>query len=364
MGIAPEKLFSLFATEGEFRSCTPFGSGHIHDTFRVDTRDPATPDYILQRINDVVFRDVTGLQGNIMTVTRHIRGKLMSVPGSDHQRRCLTPIATREGRSWHTAPDGSHWRMFLYITNHRSYDIVDTEQKAYEGGRAIGQFTAMLADLPGESVTETIPDFHNTVRRIETFRRSLLADSAGRVSGVRAETGKILDRADKMSSIIRLGEQGLIPLRITHNDTKFNNVLLDDDDKALCVIDLDTVMPGYVHYDFGDAIRTAASTATEDAEDLTTVALSLPLYRAWTRGFLSETNAILTPAEKEWLPFAPQLITYEQALRFLTDYIDGDIYYKISHSGHNLQRARTQLRLLESMEENYSAMEAIVREFS
>ena len=253
--------------------------------------------------------------------------------------------------------------MFVYIRNHRSYDIVDTEAKAFEGGRAIGRFVFMLSDLPGDSVAETIPGFHNIEKRLKALSESISADRADRRRFVAGEIDEILKRSGEMSHILRLGREGKIPLRITHNDSKFNNILLDENDKALCVIDLDTVMPGYVHYDFGDAIRTAACTAAEDETDLSLVSFSVPLFEAWTKGFLGETREILTPTEKEWLAFAPRLITYAQTVRFLTDYLDGDVYYKTKHTEHNLERTRTQLHLLKSMEQQSESMERIVRKY-
>lgn len=353
-------ITDLFDTRWECIGAVPFGSGHIHDTYRVFTKESGSPGYILQRINTNVFNNVESLQGNIEKVTSHIREKLATIPGSDPLRQCLTLVRTRNGATWFTDEAGSCWRMFIYIDRHRSYDTVGNEARAFEGGRAIGIFTAMLSDLPGNAVEETIPDFHNTLKRISDFRASVSSDRAGRVMEVMNEIEEIESRAGGMDIISRLGAEGSIPLRITHNDTKFNNILLDENDRALCVIDLDTVMPGYVHYDFGDAIRTAANTGAEDAADTESVSLSLPLYHAWSHGFLNEAGEILTPAEKEWLSFAPLLITYEQALRFLADHINGDIYYKAGFPGHNLQRTRAQLKLLKSMEEQQSQMKDII----
>ena len=353
-------IVSHFDTEWEYQNGITFGSGHIHDTYRIYTREKDSPGYILQRINTTIFRDVAALQGNIETVTSHIRSKLAAIPGSDLSRQCLTMLKTRTGKSWHTDEEGNCWRMFVFITRHRTYDIIDTEAKAFEGGRAIGNFTAMLADLKADTVAETIPGFHDIEKRIAGFRVSVGSDQAGRAGAAAREIDEIQSRAEKMTVIQRLGSEGRIPLRITHNDTKFNNVLLDENDRALCVIDLDTVMPGYVHYDFGDAIRTAANTGAEDAADTDSVSLSLPYYNAWSLGFLSEARRILTPEELEWLPFAPLLITYEQTLRFLVDYLEGDIYYKIRYQEHNLLRARAQLKLLQSMEQNYGQMKTII----
>jgi thiamine kinase-like enzyme len=218
----------------------------------------------------------------------------------------------------------------------------------------------MLSDIPGGPLFETIPRFHDIESRLETFILKIKENPAGRVVTVGEEINQILQRAEEMKIILKLGKEGKIPLRITHNDTKFNNILLDENDKALCIIDLDTVMPGYVHYDFGDAIRTAANTASEDEKDLSRIKMDINLFKAYAEGYLSETGETLNDVEKEYLAFAPKLITYIIAVRFLTDFIDGDNYFKIHHELHNLQRARAQLRLVMSMEEQYDSMKNII----
>lgn len=356
-----EKIFGNFITGAEFLRGEPFGSGHIHDTFRITTRGELNDDYILQRLNNRIFKDIPRLQNNIERVTLHLRNKLSLIPGSDIKRECLRLIPAADNKSWFVDGSGSFWRMYIFITGHRSYNIVDSPGKAYEGGKAIGRFQAMLADLPGEALHETIPSFHDIEKRLETFNSTVLQDPAGRAVSAGKEIEDVLRRAEEMKVILRLGKEGRIPLRITHNDTKFNNILLDEKDKALCVIDLDTVMPGYVHYDFGDAIRTAANKAAEDEKDLSKVKMDINLFEAYARGYLSETRDTLNETEKEYLAFAPRLITYTIAVRFLTDYIDGDNYFKIHHEHHNLQRARAQLKLVESMEEQYEEMRDIIR---
>jgi Ser/Thr protein kinase RdoA (MazF antagonist) len=250
--------------------------------------------------------------------------------------------------------------MYIFISAHRSYNTVDSSGKAFEGGKAIGRFQVMLSDMPGGPLNETIPFFHNIEKRLETFNQKIKDDPAERVKSVSFEINEFLKRANEMRVILQLGSEGKIPLRITHNDTKFNNILLDESDKALCVIDLDTVMPGYVHYDFGDAIRTVTNNAPEDETDLSKVRMNLELFKAYAEGYLSESGETLNDTEKEYLAFAPRLITYTIALRFLTDYIDGDNYFKIHHAHHNLQRARAQLKLVMSMEEQYDEMRRII----
>ena len=365
MEVNLEKVFNLFDAKGSYFSGEIYGSGHIHDTYRIITAEDDCDNYIIQKLNTRVFRDVPKLQNNIERVTTHLKNKLSLIPGSNVKRECLTLIPLRgSNMTWHCDWDGNYWRMYIYISDHKSYDIVDTPDKAYEGGKAIGRFQAMLADLGGEPLFETIPFFHNIEKRLETFHRTVISDPKGRA----AEAGDIIkdieSREDKMKTILRLGEKGLIPLRTTHNDTKFNNILLDVNDTALCVIDLDTVMPGYVHYDFGDAIRTATNTAAEDESDLDRIKMDINLFSAYAEGYLSQTRDTLNATEIEYLALAPQVITYTIATRFITDFIDGDNYFKIKHSHHNLQRARAQMKLLKSMEEQYSEMQKIIKSLS
>jgi thiamine kinase-like enzyme len=364
MGYNLKDIFELFVADGTFLNGEPYGSGHIHDTFRIETAEKDKDDYILQRLNNRVFKNIPELQQNIERVTVHLKNKLRTKPGSDIKRECLSLIPSRDGKSWIVDNEGNYWRMYIFISNHHSYNLVDSEDKAYEGGKAIGRFQAMLSDMPGGPLFETIPWFHNIGKRLQTFNLKISENPAGRVKSVTGEIDQIHKRAEEMKIILKLGNEGKIPLRITHNDTKFNNILLDENDKALCVIDLDTVMPGYVHYDFGDSIRTAANTASEDERDLSRIRMDINLFRAYSEGYLSETAETLNDVEKEFLAFSPGLITYTIALRFLTDFIDGDHYFKIHHELHNLQRARAQLQLMKSMEEQYEEMKRIIRKLT
>ena len=356
-----KKLYECFAADGTYLSGESFGSGHIHETYHIKTAEKDKDDYILQKLNNKIFRNIPELQNNIERVTIHLLGKISVIPGSDIKRQCLQLIPSRDGNSWITDSYGNYWRMFIFIRNHKSYDIVDSPEKAFEGGKAIGRFQALLADLPGKPLFETIPYFHDVERRLDAFTKILNNDPAGRVSKTIDETDFILKRSEDMKIIHKLGREGKIPVRITHNDTKFNNILFDENDRSLCIIDLDTVMPGYFHSDFGDAIRTGANAAAEDEPELSKVKMDIGLFEAYAGGYLSETRNTLNDVEKEYLAFSPLLMTYEQALRFLTDYIDGDTYYKIHHEHHNLQRTRAQIRLLESMEGQYGAMQEIIR---
>ncbi len=355
-----QEIASRFRHSGTFAKAFPYGSGHINDTYKVETLEDDAPDYLLQRVNHLVFKNVPGLMSNIDRVTRHIRAKLEQIPGSDPDRETLTLIHTHEGGIFYQDPEGNFWRMYIFIRDNRSYDIVTTPEQAFEGGRMFGRFQAMLTDLPGEPLVDTIPNFHNIEWRLGDFEETIARDAAGRVASVKDEIRFIRRRAEEMSSILLLGREGLIPMRITHNDTKFNNVLLDQNDKGLCVIDLDTVMPGYVHYDFGDSIRTTTNTAAEDEKDLSLVEMDIRLFEAYASGFLDETRKTLTITEIDYLAFAGKLFPYIIGLRFLTDYIDGDNYFKIKHEHHNLQRARAQFKLLSSMEAQFREMRGII----
>ena len=355
-----KEIFGYFTSEGTYLTGEPYGSGHIHDTFLVITIENDKDDYILQRLNDKIFKDIPQLQNNIERVTVHLNKKLQAIPGSYTKRECLTLIPSKDGKSWIIDKFGSYWRMYIFISNHRSYNIVDNPDKAFEGGKAIGRFQAMLADMPGGPLMETIPKFHDIENRLEMLNQKIKEDPAGRVASLTEEIKEYLSRSEEMKTILKLGRAGKIPLRITHNDTKFNNILLDENDRALCVIDLDTVMPGYVHYDFGDAIRTVTNTAAEDEKDLTKVEMNITLFEAYARGYLSEAGKTLNEVEKEYLAFAPKLITYTIGARFLTDYIDGDNYFKIHYPLQNLQRTRAQLKLVMSMERQYDDMKKII----
>jgi len=357
----PQSITSHFQINGTVLSALPYGSGHINDTYRVETIETDKPNYILQRINHKIFTNVSGLMENITRVTTHIRKKLENTPGADPDRQTLTLIPTVDNQSFYHDADGNYWRMYLFIEDNRSYDIVDSPDKAFEGGRMFGKFQSMIADLPGGPLFETIPNFHNIDMRLATLKQTIDQDPVGRAASIKAEAGFVWQRAAEMGTILHLGQQGLIPQRITHNDTKFNNVLLDANDKGLCVIDLDTVMPGYVHYDYGDSIRTSTNTGAEDDPDLSKVEMDIRLFEAYTNGFLQETRSTLTPMELEYFPLAGKLLPYMIGVRFLTDYVDGDHYFKIKHDQHNLQRARAQFKLLTSMERQFDEMKRIVK---
>ncbi len=354
-------IFRHFRSEGTFLKGEPFGSGHIHDTYKITTAEEDQHNYILQRINTNIFKDVEELQNNIFQVTSHIRKKLSAIPGSDPDRETLTIIPSTDGKLFYRDDKGDYWRTYIFIERHRSYDKVETTEQAYQGGRAIGRFEMLIAGLDPSGIYEVLPGFHDMEMRLNNFYKVLEKDPENRAAAIQDDVQFVLDRAEEMMTIKRLGKEGKIPLRITHNDTKFNNVLLDENDRSLCVIDLDTVMPGYIHYDFGDAIRTTANSAFEDEKDLEKVFVRLDLYEAFARGFMEEVRNELNDTEIDYLPFSARMLTFIIGLRFITDYIDGDHYFKIHHPGHNLERARAQFKLVKSMEEHREEMEEIIR---
>ncbi len=345
-------LASQFDIEGDVLESSPFGSGHINDTYRVVTDGQSTNCYLLQRINHHVFKDVAGVMRNMQLVTQHLKEKYREIDGDrpSLERNVLTLMPTRGGDAYLVDEQGNFWRMLVFLNDTRSYDIVETPQQAMEGGRAFGQFQRLLSDLDVKLIQEVLPDFHHIGKRLDKLNRAVAADAVGRVGRVGAELTAIRQREERMHTILDWAAEGRLPVRITHNDTKFNNVLLDAQDRAQCVIDLDTVMPGYVAYDFGDAIRTIINRAAEDEAELAKITLNIPLFEAYTMGYFEEAHPFLTPEEVDSLIEGVMLLPYMQAVRFLTDFLEGDHYFKVHHENHNLQRARAQLRLVEQLE--------------
>ena len=356
-------IIRLFQTGGTISHFASYGTGHINDTYKVETRNGGTLSYLLQRVNHSVFKNVPELMENVQRVTTHIRKKLSEIPGSDPDKETLTLIETHEGKPYCQDDKGNYYRMYLFISDHHTYDIVQTQQQAYEAGRMFGRFQDFMSDLPGKPLHETIKNFHNIEFRLDSLFESLKADPRGRAVNTKSEIEFTQRRMDEMKILLELSRKGEIPTRTTHNDTKINNVLLDKNDNGLCVIDLDTVMPGLAHYDFGDAIRTSTNTGAEDEANLDNVEMNIAFYEAYTRGFLKEMKS-LTETEIKYLPLAAKLFPYMQGVRFLTDYLDGDIYYKTKHKEHNLQRTRAQYKLLGSMERQYENMVEIVSRIS
>ncbi len=349
--------FSLGGTPAHIKELT---AGNINMTYRLDMgEDKSAPRYVLQRINTEAFKDPAALMENIGLVTEHIR-RSYEADGMDPTRRVLTFVPTDNGTLLYVAPDGGAWRAYRYVDDVTAYDSIESPAVFREAGRGFGDFQSRLSDFPAERLSETIPGFHDTLRRFGAFIDAVEADAAGRANEIPADIDFFRSRIDLMGSIVsRLG--GKLPLRVTHNDTKLNNVLIDHaTGQALCVIDLDTVMPGSALYDYGDAVRYGACTAAEDEPDLSKIGFDMELFRAFTEGFVGATAGNLTPAEIRALPTGIAVITCELAMRFLTDYLNGDTYFKINYPTHNLVRARAQMKLLTEVEARMDEMTAFV----
>ncbi len=350
-------IISRFKTEGTVAEVTQFGSGLINDTYKVRTAEAECPDYILQRINHNIFRDVDMLQSNIEAVTGHIRKKLEAAGEGDIGRKVLNFIPTDSGKTYCRVGD-QWWRMMVFIPNARTYETVNPKF-SYFAGKAFGNFQSMLADLD-KPLGETIPDFHNMEFRLRQFHDALGENAAGRAGEVKYYIDEIEKRAEEMCKAERLHREGLLPKRICHCDTKVNNMMFDDNGDVLCVIDLDTVMPSYVFSDYGDFLRTGANTGAEDDRNLDNVNFDMEIFEAFTKGYLESARSFLLPVETENLPYAAALFPYMQCVRFLTDYLNGDTYYKIRYPEHNLVRTKAQFKLLQSVEEHSGQMQKYI----
>jgi len=352
-----------FQIHGELVHAEPCGIGHINRTYIATyNQGGARVRYVHQKINRRVFRDPGAVMANLERVCTHLRRKLEERGESEISRRCLTIVPARDGRSHYVDDDGEYWRTYVCIEGVRSCEAVTEPELAWEAGRAFGEFQALLADLPGPRLHDTIPDFHHTRKRFAAFAEAVQRDPLNRARHARAEIEFALRHEPLTGVVLDALASGRIPERITHNDTKFNNVLLDEQtNRALAVVDLDTVMTGSVLYDFGDMVRTVTSPTAEDERDLSRVRVSLPLFEKLLQGYLESAGSFLTSAERELLVSAGKLITFETGLRFLTDYLLGDTYFRIHRPGHNLDRCRTQFRLVASLEEHRDALEEIVR---
>ncbi len=360
----PDDILHQFAPADQVLDIRLCKFGHINGTYVIRTRSPeGERQFVLQRINHHVFRDPETLMSNIMRVTTFLRQKIMQ-EGGDPERETLTLIPTREGRLYLTTPDGDYWRGYRFIEGARSYMQAERPEQLYQAARAFGRFLRRLDDFPAEELHETIPDFHHTPKRFQALMQAVEADPLNRAHEVRDLIALAQARVDKLGWIADALERGELPQRVTHNDTKFNNVLIDDvTGEGVCVVDLDTVMPGTSLYDFGDFVNTATSTGAEDERDLARVNLNLDFFEAIARGFLHETRDALTSLEKEWLSLSGWLITFELAMRFLTDHINGDRYFRIHRPNHNLDRARSKFKLAAEMEAHQDDMTRIVARY-
>jgi len=349
-----------FNLAGKLISSESFGSGHINDTYCLtcDHNDSETH-YILQRINHEVFKNPPAMMENIRRVTNHIRQKLHEQQDKLESRQ-LVVIETKDGADFYQDDSGNYWRIYNRIENAFTYDTIESPELAYEAARMFGRFAAMLTDLPGPPLHDTIPDFHTTPKRFKTFMEVLKDDPCNRAKDAGGEIDFVLENAGICDVLLNHVSKSEIPIRTTHNDTKINNVLLDEKShKGVCVIDLDTVMPGLSLYDFGDMVRTATNPAEEDEQDLSKVNMRISIFEMLFKGFAEETHSFLTPTEKKNMAFAGKLITFEQMIRFLADHLAGDIYYKIHREDHNLDRCRTQMKMVQSIITQQEQMNAL-----
>ena len=370
-----ENILSHFAIQNEVSAPQPLTIGIINDSYIVRAKKAGEKSYFLQRINHHIFQNVEGLQQNIQKVTDHIRRKLIAAGETDIRRKVLELVPTKDGKLYYKTPEGDYegsesnvqrgegyWRVYVLIENARSQEKV-TPASAELTGEAFGRFQCQLADLPFGELCESIPNFHNIEFRLQQFDEALAADAAGRKSAVADLIEAINSRRDEMCLAERLFREGKLPKHINHCDTKVNNILFDETGRPLCIVDLDTVMPGFVLSDFGDFMRSAANTGKEDDQNLDNIHVDLEIFEAYTRGYLKQAT-FLTDLEKELLPYGCRLLSYMQTVRFLTDYLNGDTYYKIQYPEHNLVRTRAQLRLLEEQEKVADQMTQIINKLS
>ena len=354
-----------FAIEGEIGSIEAHGNGHINDTFLVTCRlaEGKTRRYILQRMNQEVFKNPKELMENVTGVTTFLQNKIRE-NGGDPEREALNVILLKDGGSYWQETDNTFWRVYRFVEGADSLDVVERPEEFYESAVAFGQFQKLLADYPAESLHETIPNFHNTIDRVEKFKKAVEADVMKRAADVREEIQFVLDREADCHVLCDMLAAGEIPLRVTHNDTKLNNIMLDHETrKGICVIDLDTVMPGSALYDYGDSIRFGANTGAEDEKDLSKISCDLELFALYTKGFIEGCGGSLTEKEIRLLPMGAKLMTLECGMRFLTDYLEGDHYFKIHRPEHNLDRCRTQFAMVKDMEDKWDKMQEIVEQY-
>ena len=357
-----KKIVSNFKIDGEFISCERYGEGHINETYLLSTsEDGKTVQYILQKINDKLF-PVDKLMSNIKLVTEFNRNKIIE-KGGNPDREALSLVYTKTGDSYIKTDEGC-FRVYIFITDAIAYQISPSAECFYESAVAFGNFANLLSEFDASSLYEVIPDFHNTEKRFRDFEASLKADKMNRASLVKEEIDFYLSRKDYCSKIVSLLRSKEMPTKVTHNDTKLNNVMLDaKTNKSVAVIDLDTIMPGSICYDFGDSIRFGCNTASEDEKDLSKVNFSLELFEAYTKGYLSALNGNITKVEKDNLVYGAIIMTYECGMRFLADYLDGDVYFRTHREGHNLDRTRTQIKLVKDMENCLDKMIEIVNKY-
>ncbi len=356
------ELLGAFKFDGEFENSTQLHDGHINNTYKFDFRqaDGTLNRYLVQEVNTYVFKDYEGLMKNVMGVTAHMRKKVIE-NGGDVSRECLCIYPTKDDKSYYIDSEGRCWRCYNFIYNAHSCPFADSEKTSYNAARAFGKFQQLLADYPIDSLVETIPNFHNTVSRFADFKKAVADNLSGRASLVPDEIAFALAREKDCSVLLDLLNEGKLPLRVTHNDTKLNNVMFDNEtNEGICVVDLDTVMPGLSLYDFGDSIRFCANTASEDEKDVSKVSLSLEQFKAYALGYLSTAGESLTKEEIDNLAFSSKLMALECGMRFLGDFLNGDVYFKTEYPEHNLVRCRTQFALVADIEKKLTKMQEAV----
>lgn len=365
MNAIQKEVISKFDFQGDVVECVPYGSGHINDTYRLTVHTPEGQEkhFILQKMNKNIFTKPVELMENVCGVTSWLKKKIIE-NGGDVERETLNIVKDKDGTPYYVDSEGGYWRAYLFIENATSFDMVRDDNDFYQSAVSFGHFQRMLADYPADTLHETIVNFHNTVDRFRKFKEAVDADCEGRAKDVQEEIRFVLDREELAHTLCDLQEKGEIPLRVTHNDTKLNNIMIDNNTgKGICVIDLDTVMPGLSVNDFGDSIRFGASTGAEDEKDLDKISCDLHLYEIYTKGFIEGCGGALTEIELDMLPMGAILMTFECGMRFLTDYLEGDHYFKIHREGHNLDRCRTQFKLVADMEKKLPQMKAIVEKY-
>ncbi len=355
-------LSKQFQIYGEILHAELCKIGHINETYTATYDQGGTQArYVLQKINQNVFKKPAEVMGNFMRVTRHIRHKLEQASATDITRRVLTVVPTRDGAPYYRDKEGDYWRSFVFIERVQTHETVETPRQAYQAARAFAEFQQQLVDLPDGRLHETIPDFHNTRKRFDALLAAVKADRYNRAQSASEEIEFALGQEKIVDVLLKALASGKIPERITHNDTKFNNVMLDTaTGEAMCVVDLDTVMPGCVLYDFGDMVRTTTSPTLEDETDLSKVNMRMTMFKELARGYLAAAGSFLTKAERSHIAFSGRLITFTIGIRFLTDYLGGDTYFRVHRPGHNLDRARAQFKLVQSIERQEEAMQKYV----
>ncbi|MGN1266330.1 MAG: phosphotransferase enzyme family protein [Dorea sp.] len=360
-----EEAIANFRYGGELLDVRPYGSGHINDTYLLTftVEEMGKIKVILQRMNTSIFQEPVKLMENILGVTSYLRERIVE-NGGDPERETLNVIRAKDGKPYFVDSEGEYWRSYIFVTDATSYDQVENMDDFYQSAVAFGNFQKLLAEYPAESLHETIKGFHDTRARFATFKKAVEEDVCGRAASVQEEIQFVLDHEDVANYFAELLDKKEIPLRVTHNDTKLNNIMIDNKTrKGICVIDLDTVMPGLAMNDFGDSIRFGASTAAEDEKNLSKVACDMKLFDIYAKGFIEGCAGKLTEKEIELLPMGAKTMTFECGMRFLTDYLQGDTYFRIHRENHNLDRCRTQFKLVKDMEEKWETMKKIIEKY-